>query len=154
MRRLTTLTLGAVLAVTTFAACGDDSSSSGGNSTAAYCDRIQAYKDKGDELDVIFAGTEVPKSEDVEKAFTTMQGMVHDLQKGAPSEIKADVDTMAGAIDGVVTLFAKYDWDLMALSASEDMATLQTKLQGADMQAANDRLDEYTSKTCGIDTSS
>lgn len=151
MRRLTTLTLGAVLAATTLAACGDDSSSSSGGN---YCDRIQAYKDKGDELDVIFAGDQVPSSDDVEKAFTTMQGMVHDLQKGAPSEIKADVDTMAGAIDGVVTLFAKYDWDLMALSASEDMATLQTELQGADMQAANDRLDEYTSKTCGIEPSS
>lgn len=152
MRRFTTIALGTVLAAATFTACGDDSSSS--SDSGDYCARIQAYKDKSDSLDVIFAGDEAPDSGKAKDAFTTMQTMIHDLEKGAPSEIAADVKTMGSAIDAVVTIFDKYDWDFVALSTSTDMADLQTQLSGDEMSGASERLEAYSKTTCGIETGS
>ena len=171
MRRLTTFAIGIVAATTVLAACGNDkksgaqsgTTSPAGTAAAAttepasggdYCARIQAYKDTSDSFDSVFASDEVPQPAAVEEAFTTMQAMVHDLQNGAPAEIKADVDTMATSIDEVVALFSQYNWDLMALSTSPDMAALQEKLDGAEMQAVSDRLDAYSEGTCGIPSDS
>lgn len=153
MRRLTTIAIGLTVAATTIlGACGDDSSKSG--SASSYCDRIKDYKTKSDSFDALFGGSEIPKAEDVKAAYTTMQSMVHDLQDGAPAEIKADVDTMATTVDSIVTIFSKYDWDLMTLSTSEDWAALVEQLDGEEMQAVTDRLDAYSEDTCGIPTGS
>jgi len=152
MRRFTIIALAAVLAASTFTACGDDSSS--GSGPDAYCARIQAYKDKSDSLDVVFAGDELPDPAKLKDAFTTMQTMIHDLEKGAPSEIAADVAKQGAAIDSVVAIFDKYDWDLMALAASPDMAEMQTQMTGEEMTAASDRLEAYSTNTCGIESSS
>jgi hypothetical protein len=151
MKRFTSMALGAVLAATLFAACGDDAKS-GSSSTGAYCARIAAYKAKSDELDSVFSGTPDPAK--VEEAFTTMQTMVSDLKDGAPTEIKADVAAMSTAIDSVVEIFSKYNWDFTALASAPEFATLQQTLSGADMQGASDRLKAYSEGTCGIvDTS-
>ena len=128
--------------------CGDDAKS--GTSTTAYCGKIAAYKAKSDELDAVFTGT--PDADAVKTAFTTMQSMVHDLNNNAPTEIKGDVATMSGAIDNVVKIFSQYDWDFVALASAPEFATLQTDLAGADMTAASDRLEKYSSETCGIAT--
>ncbi|HQZ35867.1 MAG TPA: hypothetical protein PK020_15685 [Ilumatobacteraceae bacterium] len=146
MNRSISLIAGAVLAATLFVGCGDDAKS--GTSTAAYCGKIAAYKAKSDELDVVFTGT--PDADAVKTAFTTMQSMVHDLNKGAPAEIKTDVATMSGAIDNVVKIFSQYDWDFVKLASAPEFATLQSDLAGADMTAASDRLEKYSSETCGI----
>ncbi|MGB8859504.1 MAG: hypothetical protein WCC60_09620 [Ilumatobacteraceae bacterium] len=147
MKRSTTLVLGATLTVGLFAGCSSDSKS-GGTSTAKYCAKIAAYKAKSDELDSVFAGT--PEAPKVEAAFTTMQTMVHDLNSDAPAEIKADVATMTTAIDSVVKIFSQYKWDFVALASAPEFATLQNDLDGADMQAASDRLKTYSETTCGI----
>lgn len=148
MKRSTTLALGAVLAATLFAGCGDDSKSAG-SSDAAYCERIKAYKAKSDELDSVFQ-TDTPDSAKVEEAFTTMQSMLHDLNEGVPAAIKADVAAQTTAIDNVVEIFAKYDWDFTALAAAPEFAQLQDDLSGTDMQASSDRLKAYSEETCGI----
>jgi outer membrane murein-binding lipoprotein Lpp len=151
MKRCTTLALGAVIAATLFAGCGDDAKS-GSGSDAAYCARIAAYLAKSDELDGAFTGTPDPAK--VEQAFTTMQSMVHDLNDGAPDTIKGDVATMTTAIDSVVEIFGKYDWNFTVLASSPEFAQLQEDLGGADMQGASDRLNTYSEETCGIvDTS-
>ena len=87
MKRSTTVLAGALLAAAVLAGCGDDSKS--GSSSGDYCAKIQAYKDKSDELDAVF--TDAPDSAAVENAFTTMQTMINDLKSDAPSEIKDDV---------------------------------------------------------------
>ncbi len=146
MKSFTTLITGAVLATTVFAGCGDDTKS--GSSSGAYCAKIKDYKDKSDELDAVF--TDAPDATKVKEAFTTMQSMVHDLKTGAPAEIKADVAAMSAAIDNVVAIFSKYDWDFAALAAAPEFAELQDQIAGADMQAASDRLESYSATTCGI----
>lgn len=147
MKRSTTLALGAVLAATLFAGCGSDSKSA--SSDAAYCERIKAYKAKADELDSVF-DTATPDPAKIEEAFTTMQSMLHDLNKDVPAEIKADVAAQIAGVDGVVEIFSKYDWDLTALAAAPEFAQLQEDLSGDDMQASGDHLREYSEKTCGI----
>ena len=139
--------VGALLATVAFTGCGDDDKSSGGSS-GDYCARIAAYKAKSDELDVVFSDTPDPAK--VEDAFVTMQTMISDMKNGAPAEIKADVITMSAAIDNVVAIFSKYDWDFTALAAAPDFAELQDQLAGADMQAASDRLEAYSTSVCGI----
>ena len=147
MNRSTTLIVGALLATAAFTGCGDDAKSSGGSSSD-YCAKIAAYKAKSDELDAVFTAT--PDSAKVEDAFTTMQSMVNDLKSEAPAAIKADVTTMSTAIDNVVAIFSKYDWDFTALATAPEFADLQEQLEGTDMQAASDRLTEYSSTVCGI----
>ncbi len=148
MKRSISLLAGAVLAATVFVGCGDDAKSGSGSSTTTYCAKIAAYKAKSTELDSVFTGT--PDSAKIEAAFTTMQLMVNDLKSDAPAEIKADVTTMSDAIDSVVKIFAQYDWDFVKLASAPEFATLQNDLAGADMSAASDRLEAYSTDTCGI----
>ncbi|MDP2289684.1 MAG: hypothetical protein Q8M22_00755 [Actinomycetota bacterium] len=151
MKRSTTLLLGAALATTVLVACGDDSDS--GSSDGDYCARIAAYRAEADGLDAVFE-SDSPDAAAMEDAFTTMQTMVNDLKDGAPSEIADDVSTMAGAIDSVVAIFDQYDWDFMQLAAAPEFAQLQEDLAGPEMQAASDRLTEYSETTCGIPSES
>lgn len=146
MKRLTTLIIGAALATALLASCGDDAKS--GSSTSDYCARIKAYKDKSNEFNSVFSDT--PDAAKVEEAYTTMQSMLHGLNNGAPAEIKADVAAMNTAIDKVVAIFAKYEWDVTALAAAPEFAELQTELDGTEMQASSDRLEAYSTSTCGI----
>jgi len=148
MKRSISLIAGAVLATTLFVGCGDDAKSGSGGSTAEYCAKIAAYRAKSDELDAVFTGT--PDAAKVEDAFTTMQSMVNDLKSDAPAEIKQDVTTMSAAIDSVVKIFSQYNWDFVALASAPEFATLQEELAGADMTAASDRLEAFSSDTCGI----
>jgi hypothetical protein len=145
------LGLGLSLVAGTLTACGSDS---GGSSAASYCSRIQAYKDKSDTFDAIFDGDEPPAKADMEKAFTTMQTMVKDLKKGAPEEIKSDVALVSGGVDELVTLFEKYDWDIVALVSSPDADAMQATFDSAELQTAQENLDEYSLKECGIKTES
>ena len=147
MKRSIALIAGGLLATTLVAGCGDGAKSTSG-STAAYCAKIVAYREKSDELDAVFTGTPDPAK--IEEAFTTMQSMVNDLRSDAPAEIKKEVRTMSTAIDSVVEIFAQYDWDLIALASAPEFAKLQETLAGADMAAASDRLKAYSTDTCGL----
>jgi hypothetical protein len=146
MKRFTTLIIGAVLATAALTSCGSDSKS--GSSTSAYCARIKAYKDKSNEFNSVFSAT--PDAAKVEEAYTTMQSMLHDLNNGAPAEIKADVAAMNTAIDKVVVILSKYEWDISAVAVAPEFAELQTELDGTEMQASSDRLETYSTTTCGI----
>jgi hypothetical protein len=152
MKRATTVLVGSMFAATLFAACGDDDKGSdpidGGGDVAAYCERIAEYRATSDDLDAVFTGD--PDPAQVETAFTTMQSMVNDLRDGAPDEIADDVDTMASAIDNVVDVMSKYDWDFMQLATAPEFAQLQQDLEGPEVVAAGNRLTEYSETTCGL----
>jgi ABC-type Zn uptake system ZnuABC Zn-binding protein ZnuA len=154
MRSAITLGLGLTLAAMTIGACGGDSESGGGDSAAAYCARIQAYKDETDKLDAIFDGDEPPSSDDLKKAFTTAQDMVQDLAKRAPAEIKSDATLMSGNIDELVKVFEKYDWDIVALASSPDMEALDSIMSSTEADAASERLDKFSETSCGIKSES
>ena len=145
MKRSAALIVGALVAASALSACGDGNKSSSSN----YCARIATYQAESNKLDSVFA-SDTPDPDAVKVAFTTIQKMVRDLQKNAPSEIKVDVATMGTAIDSVVSILGKYNYDFVALSTAPEFAQLQEDLAGADMQAASDRLSAYSEGTCGL----
>jgi predicted outer membrane protein len=116
----------------------------------AYCKQIQAYKDKANSFNDVFnADTPDPKA--TEAAFTTMQSMLEDLANGAPSDIKADVDTVNGATKQLIAIFAKYEWDVTKLAASAtDAAQLQTLMSDSAVSAASANLDTWGQQQCGF----
>jgi len=145
-KRSTTLLLGALAATALLGACGDDKKS-GGSSDAAYCAQIKDYRATSDALDSTF---ENPTSASVETAFTTMQGMIHELDKNPPAAISADVHTMTAAVDRIVAIFEQYDWDLVALQTAPEYAELQQQLTGEEFSGASDRLEAYSMDVCGL----
>lgn len=152
MRRITTLAIGAFAAVSLLAACGGDDSSNGGAvSDEEFCTMIQNYKDKADSFDSAF-NSDDPK--DIETAFTTMQGILHDLDDAAPSGVKEDLGTMVGVIDRMIEIFDQYDWDFTKLAMAPEFEELSTQLDGDEMNAASDRLDQYSEEVCGIESGS
>ena len=150
MQRTTTLLIGALATVTMLGACGDDSGG-GAVSEKAFCGMIQDYKDKADSFDSAFDSTD-PK--DIENAFTTMQGVLHDLDDAAPAEVKEDLGVMVESVDRMIEIFDKYDWDFTKLATAPEFAELSAELEGQAMSDASDRLDAYSKDTCGIDTGS
>lgn len=150
MKRSTTMLIGALAATALFAACGDDdkkSSDGGGTSDAAYCAQISEYRTTTDALDGVFDN---PTAASVEDAFTTMQGMIHDLDQNPPSAIADDVHTMTDAVDRIVAIFEQYNWDFVALSTAPEFTELQETLEGEQFTAASDRLESYSIDVCGL----
>ena len=142
------LIAGGVLVTTLFVGCGNDSKSGPGGSTQAYCAKVVAYKAKSDELGAVFSGT--PDAHQVKEAFTTLQSMAHDLGKNAPAKIKKDVSTEATALDSVIKILAKYDYDFAKLAAAPEFADFSSSLDSPEVKAASDRLQAYSTDTCGI----
>lgn len=149
MRRLAIIGSSLVLAGTVLAACGGDDKA-GGSSTEAYCERVKAYKAETEAFDKVFESDDVPTADVMKQAFTTAQKGAKDLLKGVPSEIKADATLVSKGMDEMVALFEKHDWDIMALAASDDLEAFNTLIEDTDIEAASDRLDEFSEKTCGI----
>lgn len=146
------LVIGAFAATALLGACSDDKKSSGGGtSDAAYCAQIAGYKAKADELDAVMSGTD---SAAIKDAFTTMQGMLHDLDKNPPASIAEDVHLMTDTADKMIDIFSKYDWDFTKLATAPEFEELSTLMNDEKYSTANDHLDTYTSETCGLDTSS
>jgi len=150
-KRSTTLLLGAFAATALLGACGDDKKSGGGSSDAAYCAQIKEYRDTSDSLDAVF---DDPDSEGVKNAFTTMQGMIHDLDKNPPAKIAKDVHTMTSAVDRIVAIFEQYEWDFVALSTAPEFAELQEQLGGEEFTTAGDNLEAYSVDVCGLPSES
>lgn len=151
MKRITTLVLGAVAAATILGACGGDSDGGGAVSETDFCGMIQDYKDKADSFDSAFTQDD-PKA--VEEAFTTMQGVLQDLESAAPSEVKSDLETMVTTVDRMIAIFDKYEWDFTQLAMAPEFEELSADLDSEEMAMASDRLDAYSKDTCGIDAGS
>ena len=151
MKRITILIVGAVAAATILGACGGDSDGGGAVSETDFCGMIEDYKDKADSFDAAFTQDD-PKA--VEEAFTTMQGVLHDLESAAPSDVKADLDTMVTAVDRMIAIFDKYEWDFTQLAMAPEFGELSADLNSEEMASASDNLDAYSMDTCGIEMGS
>jgi len=142
MQRLITLTAGLALGLVSLTACGSDSKSGAGG-TDAFCAKIKAYA----------AATDItaPSGADsLKTTYTSLQAMVHDMQKSAPAEVKKDIDLMATSTDSIVAIFEKYNWDETALNASSEVADLFATLNSPETDAAQQRLNDYSAKTCDV----
>ena len=144
-----TAVVGALVVVGSLTACGSSKSgsSSGGASEADYCVQVKAYKDKADQFDAMFQN---PEANSMKVAFETMQGILHDLDKNPPSTIAGDVHKVRGAIDQMIEVFTKYDYDFVKLATAPEFAELSKVIDGPEFKASTDRLDQWGVDTCGF----
>jgi len=139
------LTLG-LLAVTS---CSSDAATS----SADYCEMIRTYQADSDTYgDVFDAATPDPAA--VEAAFRAISAHIDALSAKAPASIKTDVAAMSDATHQLIDLFEKYDWDSVALAQSDDLEALSTLMDSDAINSANERLEQYSEETCGIDAGS
>lgn len=162
-------------ALTLLAACGSDSKSdsaadttaaaettaAGSDSTTAgtgavnpefadYCAKITAYRDNADSFDDVFT-SETPDPAKTEEAFTSMKTLLQDLTDNAPDDIAADVATVNDATGEIIAIFAKYEWDVIALSnAGDDATKFQEVLNDSAVNDASTRLDTWGQENCGF----
>ncbi|MEO8692425.1 MAG: hypothetical protein ABI658_02850 [Acidimicrobiales bacterium] len=86
--------------------------------------------------------------------FSKMQDVMNTAVGKAPSEIKADLQTLQKGFKAIGDFYASYDYDVTKLTAAiQKDPTIANKLavlDSADYSAASDRVDAYFEKVCGI----
>ena len=102
-------------------------------------------------------GRELAGSSNLKDTFTKLDEVYKQVQDKAPSEIKADVNTVIAGVKKIEALYAKYDWDAakFAAGAAQDPAQftdMEKTLSDPQFTAAAERVGAYFSKVCGIDT--
>jgi DUF4097 and DUF4098 domain-containing protein YvlB len=76
-------------------------------------------------------------------------GQVETLQKRAPADVKADVDTAAGYINQFDALLSTINYDLTAVSGDVAVADQFQALNTEQVNASLARLGTYTTTECG-----
>jgi hypothetical protein len=140
-----------------------DSSGGGGDSTTApsfsgdsnnkFCDTARDLEnsDLGDAL--------TGQGGDLKADLQKIRSAFDELKDSAPSEIKADVATLATAFEKLDSFWAKYDYDEAKLTAAAAkdpalVAEATSALTDADVATATGRITAYATQVCGIDDSS
>ena len=118
-----------------------------------YCALITSYEADTDAYGGVL-DSDNPDPAEVETAFRAIAARVDALEQQAPASIKSDVSAMADATRQLIDLFEKYDWDVAALMASDDLSTIVTLMDSDAISTADERLEQYSEETCGIDTGS
>lgn len=122
-----------------------------GNGSGNLCDYAKAI-DSSKALDNAFSGKSDSKT--LKDGFTTTLDVMNAAVSKAPSEIKADLQTVVKGFKTIVDFYASYDYDVTKLTAAmKTDPTLASKMQAldsAEFTAASDRVDAYFTKVCGI----
>lgn len=127
-----------------------------GRGSAEFCNRLKELQDD-DSLDNLFSDTATP--EENRRALARSTEILRELERKAPAEIKGDVSKLTEGFLVLAKVFERYDFDAEKVftAASTDTA-LEAELEvlnSPEFEAANQRLDQYTSEVCGItDTTS
>lgn len=155
-----TITFGVALAaLLTFTACGSKSSSSssgsGSATTAAsggdassnkggkWCDKARTADKAMSDLDP----GKATSPDEIKTMFNDGAGAIKNLLKGAPSAIKSDVAALSKALDSMVSIMKKYDYDLTKVAGDADFV----KLMGdTTIQESSNKISVYLKDTCGI----
>jgi hypothetical protein len=141
LNRRIALAAAAALALGGLAACGDDD---GGGSAASFCDDVTS-------VDEAFATLEEDVSDPSQ--FSAIFGEVQSSLDAIdpPSEIADDWDTLTEALGAVVEVVEDIDFE-----DPEALASLGEELDGleerfGDVEAAGDRIQEFTEEECGVE---
>jgi hypothetical protein len=123
-------------------------SGSGSGSLCDFAKDIEASK----VLENAFTGKNDPAS--TKDGFTKALAVMNTAVSKAPSEIKADLQTLVTGFKAFADFFATYGYDSTKLTAAmQKDPTLASKLETLDSDqftAASDRVDAYFQKVCGI----
>ncbi|HAP78475.1 MAG TPA: hypothetical protein DCR14_20630 [Acidimicrobiaceae bacterium] len=138
----------AALAAGLLVACSDDDKGSSSASGGDFCDQVRAFKTENDAINLIF-DAEAPDPEALKAAFGRFLPLIESLRANAPAEIKADMEIVTGVQSQLVSVFEQYDYNLAAVATSPEFTNLQTN-NAAEVEAAGDRLDEWSQTECGV----
>ena len=124
-----------------------------GKGSKDFCNYLKDAKNEVEDLNL----GENSSPSDLKKSFQTGRDAIAGAVSRAPSEIKADVQTLSDYFGKLDDILSKYDYDYtkLAAEAQKDPQVLQqfTAIESSsDIEAATTRLDAYTSQVCGIDT--
>jgi hypothetical protein len=139
------LTAVALLAPTALVACGGEK----GGANGEYCTLIRAYETDSNNFGDIFNDPDATP-ESLKEGVDELVAAIDDLYDAAPDELKADVDSVRGTITLVAEVLQKYDYDFMALATAPEAVELQAQFGSEEVVAAGERLDTYTTETCGV----
>ena len=177
---LTSATL--LLCLLALAACGgDDKSTTAADGSTVSTTTVAGAANAGGTTTIEFKGSgsgnlcdyakDIEGSSALEDAFTgksdskTLKDgfsktldIINTAVGKAPSEIKADLQTLQKGFKAVNDFYASYDYDITKLTAAvqkdPSIASKLSALDSADYNAASDRVDAYFEKVCGIKSSS
>ncbi|MBI4729496.1 MAG: hypothetical protein HY775_08365 [Acidobacteria bacterium] len=131
----------ALLALSVVAtACGGGKTTVAGGSKGKYCDLARTIDQKLGKSDP----SQMATPEKMRAFFEEADRAIGAAVAAAPSEIKADIQTLAAAFRKVVDALRKANWDLMKVAA--DMASLSSP----EIEAASKRVEKYGQDVCGI----
>jgi hypothetical protein len=140
------LTAAAVLLVpTALVACGSEK----GGADGEYCTLIRAYETDSNNFGDIF-NDPAATPESLKEGIDELVAAIDTLHDAAPDELKADVDAVRGTITMVSDVLEKYDYDFMALATAPEAVELQARFESDEVVSAGERLDTYTTETCGV----
>lgn len=128
-----------VLAGTFVASCGGDGGSGGTMSTKDFCTMINEL----DQNDPFADLSDTASPEDTKAAFQSVENVINDLYKSAPTEIKADIKTVMDIYGEMIGLFEAADWDYTAIDF-EAFSAIDT----AAADEASTRLDTWETENC------
>jgi hypothetical protein len=93
------------------------------------------------------------QSGDLKSSLTKLDEILNNLNDKAPSEIKADVETMLGGYEKMIDLYKKYDYDtakmLEAAQNDPDLAAQFASISSSEISTATARVSAYFSNVCG-----
>lgn len=138
-------TAAVLLAPTVLAACGSEK----GGADGEYCTLIRAYESDSNNFGDIF-NDPAATPESLKTGIDELLTAIEELRDAAPEELKADVDAVKGTITAVADVLEKYDYDFMALATAPEAVELQARFESEEVVAAGERLDTYTTETCGV----
>ena len=133
----------ALLGSLALAACGDDDDSS----SASFCDAAARYEDANSGPN---PSTASPT--ELEATYTQLQDALDELRSTAPSEIEADVDTIATVFENFISAFAGQDYDYSKLMDDPDGQNATEALNSMEMGTAMGNINDYVAAECGTTT--
>ena len=84
--------------------------------------------------------------------YAKAQNALDDLADNAPDEIKADVQTLSGALKTLIDVFESVDYDFTKLAQDPTAAAKLQEFDTQELQDASARVEAYLTQVCGIDT--
>ncbi|HEV8295809.1 MAG TPA: hypothetical protein VGQ20_00885 [Acidimicrobiales bacterium] len=128
-----------------------DFKGSGSGNLCDYAKDIESNK----SFEEAFSGSADAKS--LKDGFNKLLELINTAVSKAPSEIKADLQTLQKGFKAIADFYASYDYDVAKLTAAAQkdptIMSKLTTLNSADFTAATDRVTAYFEKVCGIKSS-
>jgi hypothetical protein len=115
-----------------------------------FCLAAQSAKDAEDAQQRLFSQSLSPTPADVQPAVEGFASKFAAMAALAPKEIKADVDTISNAAQGLLAVVKASGYDVTAMVTTPEFATLTDTFASSAFTDAQDRFRNYVATTCGI----